>query len=190
MERSHAGYDRGEGMKIGEDVFIDDFSKIKRPHLVEIGSHVAIDWGFYCTTGMSLGSYIHIAPYVTVIGGADGMFIMGDFTTIAAGCRIICRGDAHRGAGLVSPVIPDRFRDDVVGEMIVMKDFSGLGTNCIMMPDTWLAEGVVVGANSLVLKPITEPWTIWVGSPAKKIGVRPHEKMIQYGSELLGYNNE
>lgn len=170
----------------GEDVFIDEFSKIKRPHLVMIGNHVAIDFGFYCTTALFLGSYIHIAPYVTVIGGESALFEMENFTTVAAGSRIICRGDAHMGAGLVSPVIPDEFRDDIVGREIRMESFSSLGTNAIMMPNTSLAEGVVVGANSLVTKPIEEPWTIWVGSPARKIKDRPQEKMIEY-ARSLGY---
>lgn len=174
-------------MRVGNDVFIDEFSRIKRPENVIIGSHVAIDWGFYCTTGLRLQDYIHIAPYVTVIGGADGIFEMEDFATIAAGSRIIVRGDAHMGAGLVSPVIPLKYRDDVIGSYIVMKSFSALGTNCIMMPNTWLAEGVVVGANSLVTKPITEPWTVWVGSPARKIKDRPREKMLEF-ARRMGYD--
>lgn len=174
-------------MRTGEDVFIDDFARIKRPEMVSIGNHVAIDWGFYCTTRLELRDYIHIAPYVTVIGGADGFLFMEDFTTIAAGSRIICRGDAHMGAGLVSPVIPDEQRDEVIGDTVVMRAFSALGTNAILMPNTWLAQGVVVGANSLVTKPITEPWTIWAGTPARKIKDRPRERMIQAAKEL-GYD--
>lgn len=173
-------------MIIGEDVIIDEFVKIKRSEHVQIGDHVAIDFGFYCTTKLIIGSWIHIAPYVTVIGGVDGLFMMGDFTTIAAGSRIIVRGDAHMGDGLVSPVIPAAYRDKVVGNTVLMKDFSALGTNCIMMPNTWLAEGVVVGANSLVTKPIDEPWTVWVGSPARKVKDRPREKMLKFAREL-GY---
>lgn len=171
-------------MKIGEDVFIDEFSKIKRPEHVHIGNHVAIDFGFYCTTRLYIGNYVHIAPYVTVIGGVDGSFEMWDFTTIAAGSRIIVRGDAHMGEGLVSPVIPNEFRDKVAGSTIRMGNFSALGTNAIMMPNTWLAEGVVVGANSLVTKPIDEPWTVWVGSPARKVKDRPKEKMLEYAKRL------
>ena len=47
-------------MIIGEDVIIDKFVNFKRPELVKIGNHVAIDWGFYCTTSLEIGDYIHI----------------------------------------------------------------------------------------------------------------------------------
>lgn len=174
--------------KFGSDVYISNNVVIKRPKLVSVGSHIAIDDYFYCTTELELLSWIHIAPFVSVIGGANSCLFMGDFTTIAAGSRIICRGDAHMGAGLVSPVIPPEYRDDVIGEDIFMSDFSALGTNVVLMPNVWLAEGVVVGANSLVTKPITDPWTVWAGSPAKKIKDRPREKMLEY-AKALGYGN-
>ena len=35
-------------------------------HLTSIGDHTAIDKGFYCTTQLILGDYIHIGPYATV----------------------------------------------------------------------------------------------------------------------------
>jgi len=36
--------------------------------------------------------------------------------------------------------------------------FVGLGVT--------VAEGCVLGARSVVMKSITEPWTVWVGNPA------------------------
>ena len=66
-------------MKIGTDVIINDDVTFKRPELVSIGNHVAIDKGFYCTTGLEVGNYVHISPYVTCIGGADGKFICKGF---------------------------------------------------------------------------------------------------------------
>lgn len=170
---------------VGDDVFISDNVEIKRPHLVSVGSHIAIDSYFYCTTRLEIGSYIHIAPMVSVIGGEDALLWMGNFTTIAAGCRIICKGDAHLGAGLVSPVIPKKYRDDVIGNQIVMEDYSSLGSNVVIMPNVEIAEGVVIGANSLVTRSITKPWSIWAGSPVRYIKDRPSEKMKKFGEELL-----
>jgi putative colanic acid biosynthesis acetyltransferase WcaF len=48
-----------------------------------------------------------------------------------------------------------------------------------------LAEGSVVGANSLVTKS-TEPWTVYVGSPAKPIRIRDKESVLKFALEL-GY---
>jgi acetyltransferase-like isoleucine patch superfamily enzyme len=172
-------------MKIGNDVFIDEFSKIKRPHLAFIGSHVAIDWGFYCTTQLSIGNYIHISPYVTVIGGAKAKLKMGNFITIAAGCRLICGSDKFDGGGLVTaPGIPDEYRNDVFIGTITMEDYSSLGTNVVVMPGVTIGEGAVVGANSFVNKDIPA-WTIYAGSPAKFIRNRPEAKMKEYGKTLL-----
>lgn len=168
----------------GTDVFIAESVEIKRPHLVEIGSHVAIDSHFYCTTQLKMGSWIHVAPFVTIIGGADGCLIMGNFTTIAAGCRIVCASDSHLGEGLVSPVIPEKYRDRVITSPVTMEDYSSLASNVVVLPGVVIGEGAVVGANSFVNKNVP-PWEIWAGSPAKFLRKRPSETMKRYGEELL-----
>ncbi|MBC7864465.1 MAG: hypothetical protein IAF38_15935, partial [Bacteroidia bacterium] len=50
-----------------------------------------------------------------------------------------------------------------------------IGVNCTIMPNITIGEGAVIGGGSFVNKDI-EPWSINVGSPAKKIGVRPKLK--------------
>ena len=169
----------------GEDVFIHNNVLIKRPHLVSVGSHVAIDAGFYCTVGAEIGDYIHIAPYVSIIGGASGFIKISNFATIAAGSRLICGGDEHGGTGLVGPTIPDEYRDRVIIEPIILEAFANVATNAVIMPGVTLREGSVVGACSLVLHD-TEPWTIYVGVPAKPLRVRPREKMLE-AARKLGY---
>jgi len=173
-------------MFVGEDVIISKNVEIKRPDTTYIGNHVAIDSGFYCTVSLVIRNYVHISPYVTVIGGREGSLYVGSFCTISAGARIICRGDSFSGNGLVGPLIPDEYKNTVIGATIFMDDFSALGTNAILMPNVNLARGVVVGANSLVLNSIDEPWTVWAGSPARKIKDRRKEKMLEY-ARRMGY---
>lgn len=169
----------------GEDVFVSALVEIRRPHLVSLGSHVAIDSGVYITTRAEIGDYIHIAPYVTIIGGEKGFLQMEHFSTIAAGSRIVCGSDLHLGEGLVGPTIPEKFRDEVNFAPVVFKRFSSIGTNVVVLPGVTLGEGCVVGACSLVTKS-TEPWTIYTGIPAKPIKVRKRETMLAYAKEL-GY---
>ena len=88
---------------------------------------------------------------------------------------------------MVGPTIPDAYRDKVVGQQITMYDFSSIATNVVLYPWVYLAEGVVVAAGSVVTKPIGEPWTIWGGIPARKIGVRERETMLEY-ARRLGYD--
>lgn len=170
----------------GKDVYISSRVEIKRPHLVKIGNHVAIDSGFYCTTAMEIGDYIHIAPYVTVIGGEKGIFRMGHFTSIAAGSRIICVSDSHSGDGLIGPIIPNKYRDSLIIKPVIFENFSGVATNVVIVPGITLGEGSIVGACSLVTKD-TEPWTIYVGTPARPLKKRKRELLLKYAKEL-GYN--
>ena len=44
-----------------------------------------------------------------------------------------------------------------------------------MIPDITVGDGVIVGAGSFVNESC-EPWGVYVGSPAKKIAVRPKPK--------------
>lgn len=174
-------------MNVGEDVFISDHAVIRRPHLVTLGDHVAIDEFVVITTELIAGSYIHISPHVSIIGGEQGLLVLGSFCTIAAGSRIICRSDSFSGNGLVStPNLPEEYKNEVMGNSVCMDNFSSICTNVVIGPSVWLAEGVVVGANSLVLSPIDEPWTVWAGSPARKIKNRPKEVMKEYARKL-GY---
>lgn len=170
----------------GSDVYIDSFIRIKRPELVSIGNHVAIDHGFYCTTSLEIGDYIHIAPYVSVIGGRDAFLKMDHFSTIAAGCRIICGSDEHLGAGLVGPTIPKIYQDRLIIKPIVFEKYANIGSNVIVFPGVILKEGSVVAAGSIVTKN-TEPWMIHMGSPARPYKRRPKTKIITYAEEL-GYN--
>lgn len=178
-------YDPRELKRIGEDTFISKAVEIRRPYLVEVGSHTAIDSGFYCTVAAEIGDYVHIAPYVTAIGGASGFWKMSHFATLAAGSRIICGSDGHLGVGLVGPTIPDPYKDTVKVAPVVFEMFANVGTNVVIMPGVTLGQGTVVGSNSLVTKS-TEPWTIYAGSPARPIKKRPRDKMISYASKL-GY---
>ena len=53
-------------------------------------------------------------------------------------------------------------------ELLVIGKHSIVGAGSIIMPGASLAEGSSIGANSLVIKP-TKAWSIFAGSPAKKI---------------------
>ena len=172
----------------GEDVIIHLNVEIKYPALVSIGSHVAIDTGVYITTGAEIGDYIHIPPYVTVIGGVKTKLVMEHFSGMSAGARIVCISDEWLGAGLVGPTIPDEYRDNLKTGGVTFKMFSGIGSNVVILPGVTLGQGSVVGACSLVTKD-TEPWTIYYGIPAKPIKSRRSDKMIEY-AKRLGYEKE
>ena len=177
-------YDLAKLAACGQDVFISGQVEIRRPHLCRLGSHIAIDTGFYCTTGAWLGDYIHIGPYVTVIGGAPALLRMLGFNTAGAGSRILCASDEFLGAGL-SGLAPAEFRDVVRVEPVIFEAFACVGTNVVVHPGVTLAEGSVIGSCSLVTRS-TEPWMIYRGIPAKAWKERPRAKLIE-AARRLGY---
>tara|TARA_B100000902_G_scaffold396007_1_gene455909 strand:- start:1930 stop:2460 length:531 start_codon:yes stop_codon:yes gene_type:complete len=169
--------------EIGIDVRISDLAHIARPELVSIGSHIAIDMWTYISTQLILGDYIHIAPSVSIIGGAPALLKMGNFTNIGSGGRIVCATDDF-SQGLISPVVPIEHRT-VINKPIIFEDFSTLGVNCSVLPGVTLGEGCIIGANSVVIKD-TEPWMIYAGAPARPIKKREKERILQSAAEL-GY---
>jgi acetyltransferase-like isoleucine patch superfamily enzyme len=173
-------------MIVGHDVVIDANTKFTRPNLVSIGNHVAIDWGFYCTTALTVGDYVHISPHVAVIGGANAVLNIEDFCFISVGARMICASEQFYGAGLIGPMIPEPFKDNIIQAPIVLQAFSGVCANSVVMPGVVLAQGSILGANSF-LKESTQPWTIYAGSPARPIKQRHSDIMKQHAREL-GYD--
>ena len=172
-------------MEMGIDVFLNDFVSITRPELVKIGNHVAIDFGFVCTTGLVIGDYVHISPHVSVIGGKKTSLNIEDFCFISTGSRMICGSELFQGDGLIGPMIPEEYKDDQILKPINLKRFSGVCANSVVMSGVVMSEGSVLGANSF-LKESTEPWTIYAGSPARPIKQRKKEKMYSFAKEM-GY---
>jgi len=169
--------------KVGDDVRIDEWARITRPDLLKIGSHVAIDMGVYISVGGIIQDYIHIGSNVIVLGGSSGELIMEDFTGISAGSTIVVVSDNFT-KGLTNPIVPLEYRN-LIGDKIIMRKFSLIGVNSVVLPNIEMKEGSVLGANSL-LKCNAEPWTIYCGSPAKPIGKRD-KKWILESAKKMGY---
>lgn len=172
--------------KFGEDVAISPMVSITRPELISLGSHVSIDPWFHCTTAMEIGDYVHIQAHTGIIGGKTGLLKMGHFTNISLGGKIICGSDKFQGEGFIScHGIPEEFLDTKKIAPVIFEDFVNTGANITILPGITLGEGSVIGACALVTKD-TEPWTIYAGVPAKPIGTRPKEKILEYAKKM-GY---
>ena len=174
-----------EGIKkIGEDVFISPLAIIKRPELCELGSHIAIDNGVTVSTSLIMGDYIHISPFVVVIGGAKSKLILEDFCFLASGTKVVCGSENYTDGALIGPIVPEEFRV-LDYTTVTFKRFSGCGVNCSILPGVTVGEGAVIGAGSVLTKD-AEPWTVYVGSPARPVKIRKKEKILEY-AKILGY---
>lgn len=172
-------------MKIGNDVILDSDIVIKQKDSCTIGEHVAIDKGFYCTTQLSIGNYIHISPYVTIIGGKNASFTAKGFNNIMTGARIICASDRFDGSGLFGAMIPQELKGKQIIEPVIMEEFSNIGTNSILLPGSILRKGVLLAAGSLLMGD-TEEWGVYKGNPAVLVKKIDCTKTI-YNAKKLGF---
>lgn len=130
-----------------------------------LGNHIAIDKGVYCTVNATIRDYVHIGPYVTIIGGKKSSFTAKGFNNIMAGARIICGSDRFDGSGLFGAMIPDELKGTQIIEPVIMEEFSNIGTNAIVLPGSILRKGVLLSAGSLLMGD-TEEWGVYKGNPA------------------------
>lgn len=170
---------------LGHDVIIDDDIIVKQELTIN-GSHVAIDKGFYCTTKASIGDYVHISPYVTIIGGKEGDFKAVGFNNIMAGARIVCGSDRFDDSGLFGAMIPKELKGTQIIKPIIMEEFSNIGTNAIVLPGSTLRRGVLLTAGSLLMGD-TEEWGVYKGNPAVLVKKIDPTKIIE-NAKKLGYN--
>jgi len=135
-----------------------------KPLFARIGSMPFIQPGvrFTYTNGISLGKAVGIntGTYFYGKGGVE----IGDNVMIAPNCCLIAgTADLETGSPLIMrPVRPER--------IVVGRD-SWLGANVVVLGGVTIGESSVIGANAVVTKD-TEPYSINVGAPARKIGDR------------------
>ena len=170
-------------MNTGKDIIIADDVYIKHPDLVTLGNRVAIDKGFYCTTRVEIGDYVHISAYVTCIGSLDGLFVAKGFNNIMAGSRIICKSDIFDDSGLHGTLIPKELSGNKICEPVVMDTFSNIGSNAVILPGARLRMGVLLTAGS-VLMGDTEEWGVYKGNPAKLTRKIDGTKIIEQAKKI------
>lgn len=168
---------------MSKDIFIHSDVEFKIDPI--LGDHIAIDKGVYCTVKATIGDYVHISPYVTIIGSKKGQFECKGFNNIMAGTRIICGSDRFDGSGLFGAMIPIKLKGKQIIEPVIMEEFSNIGTNSIVLPGSRLRKGVLLTAGSLLMGD-TEEWGVYKGNPAVLVKKIDGSKIIE-NAKQLGY---
>jgi dTDP-4-amino-4,6-dideoxy-D-glucose acyltransferase len=163
----------------GDDVYIDSTAKLWYPQ--KIGDHVSVDMCVYCSVQLFTGNWVHIAPLTSIIGGIQSTLIIGNFAGISTGARIICGSEDFVNSLL--GFMPEEYKTVIYGKNII-SDFAWVGAGAIVMPDVVMAEGSVLGAGS-VLTHDTEPWMVYVGSPARPVRERDKDNILKNAKRLL-----
>jgi acetyltransferase-like isoleucine patch superfamily enzyme len=178
---TNRAYDLGLA-RVGKDVRIWPMAKIVSPETMFIGDSVIIDDFVFLMGGKQtrIGSFVHIASFTSVTGG--GEFVMEDFSGLSSGVRVYTGNEDYSGNYLTNPTVPHPYRVPV-RSFVRIEKHAIVGANAVILPGVTLGEGAVVGANSLVTKDCN-PWTVYVGSPAKRMKARPNERMRELEARL------
>jgi len=161
-ELSDLGFDNfGLGCKISRFARFYGVSNISIGDFVRIDDFVVIS----VQSPSNIGDHVHIGAMSLISSGLG--FDFGQYSTFSSRVSAYGQSDDYSGNSLTNPMVEDSLRDVehsrlVVGEHVIV----GAGT--IILPHGSLAEGVAVGALSLVKNP-TEPWGIYAGVPAKRL---------------------
>lgn len=169
------------------DVFIHKDAEFKTS--LVLGNHIAVDKGVYCTVKAEIGSYVHISPYVTIIGGKSGSFVAHGFNNIMAGARIICGSDRFDDSGLFGAMIPEEYKGKQIISPVILEKFANIGSNAIVLPGSRLRKGVLLTAGSMLMGD-TEEWGVYKGSPATLIKKINPSRILEKYEQLRLENNE
>jgi acetyltransferase-like isoleucine patch superfamily enzyme len=160
---------------IGMNVKISDKASLYECEKMEIADNARVDDFCVISGKVKIGSNVHITPMCLVAGGEKGI-VFEDFTTLAYGVKVFTQSDDYSGETMTNSTLPKKYKNEFKQEVLIKKH-TIVGAGSIIMPGVTLEEGTSVGAMSLVLKS-TEPWGIYVGSPAKRIKERKQDLLL------------
>jgi dTDP-4-amino-4,6-dideoxy-D-glucose acyltransferase len=159
---SKGSYYNTQNMYLGDYVRIDDFC------IISAGAG-----------GIRIGRNVHISAFASVVGQAPIDF--EDFSGISNKVAVFSSTDDFI-KGMTNPTVPDRFRK-LKHIAVRLGRHAVVGSNSVLLPGSELGEGTSVGALSVVRGKL-EPWSVYLGNPAKRIMARSRG-ILRLEEELL-----
>lgn len=159
---------------LGREVRISDKAAIYNADQMRIGDYSRIDDFCVVSGQVEVGRNVHLAPFCLMAGGRAGI-VIEDFAGFAYGAQVFAQSDDYSGAALTNPTVPARFTRVTYAPVRVGRHVI-VGAGAIVTPGCDLAEGCSIGAQALVLAP-TEPWFVYIGSPARKLRPRSRDML-------------
>lgn len=153
----------------GSGVRLYPLAKMIRAENAELDNNCQIFDNVFIDAGkrLRIGKYSTLTWGVLIEGGAETY--LGDRVFLGPSTKLLTSTYKINGFYTVEH-LPEGCQETEYGD-ITIHDDAYLGANCTVMPGVTIGEGAVVGSNSLVTKDL-EPWTIYFGTPCRKIGMR------------------
>lgn len=161
--------------------------RLRYPEGLEVGEGSIVDDFCYISTRVRIGRFSHVASGCTIGGGRDGLFELGDFSSVSAGVRIWCSSDDF--ARDMVTIIPAGFppiKENLIAGDVTFGNLTAVGANSVVMPGVRVPEGTVIGAMSFVAPhQELEPWMVYAGVPAKAIEPRHRDSVLRQRDAML-----
>ena len=159
---------------VGRDVRISDKASFYGASRISIGDHTRID--DFCVLsagdgGIEIGRYVHIAAFCSLFGA--GRIALRDFSGLSSRVSIYSSSDDYSGRVMTNPTVPAKYTGVKTAEVILERHVI-VGSGSVVLQGVCLAEGVAVGALSLVNRSC-EPFGIYAGQPARRIKERSRD---------------
>ena len=159
-------------ISLGRNVKISDKASIYGSEGMRIGDNSRIDDFCVVSGRVEIGRNVYIGPFGLIAGGTPGV-VFEDFVTLAYHTQVFTQSDDYSGATMTNPTVSSNFKSEIKLPVRLCRH-SIVGAGTIVTPGVTLAEGTSVGSASLVLRS-TEPWSIYIGSPARKLKDRKRD---------------
>jgi acetyltransferase-like isoleucine patch superfamily enzyme len=148
-------------------------TRIRHPQHFEIGDFSIVDDYCYISARVRIGICSHVASGCSIAGGPTHQFTLGDFSSLSSGVKVWCVSDDY--ANDVVCILPPgaEVKTKLIEGDVTFGHYTAVGANAVVMPDTDVPEGTVIGALSFVpARFMFEPWAVYAGVPIRKVGQR------------------
>ena len=95
---------------------------------------------------------------------------MKDFSALSSYTTVYASSDDYSGNSITNPTVGEQY-EKIIASNIIIEKHAIVGLHSVILPGAYLAEGVALGAMSLLTK-ATEPWGIYVGIPCRRVKER------------------
>ena len=136
------------------------------------GNHIYPAVKIWAPWNLRVGDHVGIADGVTLY--SMDMIDIGSYAVISQGAHL-CGGSHDYNS--------QNFQ--LYARPISIGVRAWICAEAFIAPGVSVAEGVVVGARSVVSRPLTEPWMVYAGNPCRPIGKRKcHSKLKTTADKL------
>lgn len=149
---------------LGKNILLSKKCSLYSIDKIAIDDNSRIDDFCILSGNIIIGKNVHIAAGCYLFTG-NYSIVFKDFSGLSSQSAIYAMSDDYSGKFLTNPMLPDKYRNLLGGDVIIGKHVV-IGSGSTILPNVKIGDGCSVGAKSLINKSLDE-WGIYFGIPAK-----------------------